>query len=69
MHARCLGWLPTDCTAELRIDVHFYAPIQRRTLGTHWFYFVNNTHVFDFFLIGIYFFAIVDGKAGGPLLS
>lgn len=27
MHVRNLGWLPTDCTAELRLTmyVHFYA--------------------------------------------
>lgn len=52
MHARNLGWLPTDCTAELRptIYVHFYASIQRETPRTHWFYFVNiNTWVFFFF--------------------
>lgn len=80
MHARTLGWLPTDCTAELRptIYVHSYASIQRETPRTHWFSFVNinslfwgqelkRSHVFTFGK---------DGKrktpmpgAGGPLLS
>lgn len=51
MHARNLGWLPTDCTAELRptINVHFYASIQKETPSTHWFYFVN-INFFFFFL-------------------
>lgn len=47
-----LGWIPTDCTAELRptIYVHFYASTQTGTPRTHWFYFVNtNTFSFSFF--------------------
>lgn len=73
MHARNLGWLPTDCTAELRptIYVHFYASIQKETPRTYWFYFVNIHLFLQEPLVFYLFFVRVDGEgyAEGPLVS
>lgn len=81
MHARNLGWLPTDCTAELRptIYVHLYASTQKETPSTYWLYFVNMhfcfcknkmVHTCIIFIFS-FFFVTMDGKgqgyaAGGP---
>lgn len=70
-----LGWLPTNCTAELDqlCMFTFMHPFRKKTPRTHSFYFVNMnsfnfaratwfTHVFQsLFLIISFLFVVVEG--------